>query len=224
MSFLKSCLETLLKPAEDPRQSAAYTYDRQRILLVKVRSLLTDIENARQQLTEKTAVLTTTIAELENQTTVALTAGHEDLARRQLQRQQLATVEQQIIQTRISELDQEQQRLHLVKQRLVTQIETYLARREEIMARYNNAESQVKLNRALQSIFRDLADSDQIVELAEARTEQMEARASLLDEDIEQTLWLKTAVALNATEGTVTAPDLSQMVESELARLKKQTG
>lgn len=224
MSFLKSCLETLLKPAEDPRQSAAYTYERQRKLLVKVRGLLADIEKTRQQLTEKTAVLTPIINELEIQAMSALTEDHENLARQKLQQQQIALIEQQMLQTRINELDHEAQRLMLVKTRLVTQIETYLARREEIMARYNNAESQVKLNRALQSIFRDLADSDQIVELAETRTEQMEARASLLDHDIERVHWANTTSSPNIANAMTLSEDINQLVESKLAQLQKQTG
>lgn len=221
MSFLKSCLDTLLKPAEDPRQSAAYTYERQRVLLVKVRNLLTDIENARQQLTEKTAVLTTTIDELEAQAKVALENGNENLARQKLQQQQLVLVEQQMQHTRMSELDQEAQRLLLVKHRLVSQIEIYLARREELLARYSNAESQVKLNKDLQSIFRDLADSDQIVEMAEVRTERMEARASLLDEDIEHIYWPNLTTPLNSTKAPTLPTELNQAAENKLAQLKK---
>jgi len=220
MSFLKSCLETLLKPADDPRQSAAYTYERQRVLLVKVRGLLVDIENARQQHSDKTAVLTLTINELETHATTALKNGREHVARQKLQQQQLAITEQQMQQTRMSDLDREAQRLLLVKQRLVSQIETYLARREELLARYSNAESQVQLNKALQTIFRDLADTDQIVERAETRTEQMEARASLLNEDIEHVYWPTETVAFNLATETALSPSLNLAVESKLAQLK----
>lgn len=221
MSFLKSCLETLFKPAEDPRQSAAYTYERQRVLLVKVRNLLTDIESARQQLAEKTAVLTLTIDTLESHARTALENGREDIARQKLQQQQLAITEQQMQKNRINELDREAQRLLLVKQRLVSQIETYLTRREELLARYSNAESQVQLNKALQTIFRDLADTDQIVELAETRTEQMEARASLLDEDIEHVYWPTDTAALNLAKETTLSPSINLAVETKLAQLKE---
>ena len=223
MSFLKSCLNTLLKPAEDPRQSAAYTYERQRVLLVKVRNLLTDIENTRQQLIEKTAVLTITIDTLESQAQTALENGREDIARQKLQQQHLAITEQQMQQTRIHDLDRESERLLLVKQRLVSQIETYLARREELLARYSNAESQVQLNKALQTIFRDLADTDQIVELAETRTEQMEARASLLDEDIEHIYWPIETVSLKLAKETALSPRLNLAVETKLAQLKENS-
>ena len=222
MSFLKSCLETLLKPAEDPRETAAYTYERQRDLLVKVRSLLTDIEKVRQQLSEKTAVLTATIDELETEATAALKNGREDLARQKLQQQQLAFTERDMLQTRINELDREAQRLLLVKHKLIHQIETYLARREELLARYNNAESQVKLNKALQSIFRDLADTDQIVDLAEARTEQMEARASLLDEDIDHIYWPEPSRSSLSIQEQPLPPEFNQDVEAKLKRLKEQ--
>jgi len=208
-------MNVLLKPAEDPRKDVAYTYERQRLLLVKVRRLLADIEKARQRLVEKTAVLTITIGTLETESKAYLLEDREELARQKLRRQQLTIIERQMIQTRINELGQEEQRLLPIKQRLVAQIEAYLARREALQARYSSAESQVKLSKELQTIFRDLDRTDYGVELAEERTAKMEAHASLLDQNIEQSLWLNTA------ENITTTTDLDQMVEASLVRLRR---
>ncbi|MCP4357115.1 MAG: hypothetical protein GY796_03740 [Chloroflexi bacterium] len=222
MSFLKSCFQTLLKPAADPRQSAAYTDERQREMLVKVRRLLADIEKARQQLTEKTVMLAATMDTLEKQARTDLANGREDLGRRRLQQRQIAAIEQQTIQSQMSELDQETQRLLLVEQRMVTHIKTYVARREALLARYSSAESQVELNKALHKLFRDLVDLDQSIDLAETETDQMEARASLLDEDVENVLWLNPPAAVNLTAETGNHIGLNWIVEAELARLKEQ--
>jgi phage shock protein A len=222
MSFLKSCLDTLLKPAADPRQGAVYTDERQRAMLLKVRSLLADIDSTRQQHTRKTAVLAATIAQLEKQARADLANGREDLARRRLQQQQMISLEQQQIQIQIGELDQEEERLRLAEHRLLTHIEAYIARREALLARYSSAETQVQLNMGLQKLFRDLASLEDIIELAETQTDQMETRASLLDADVENELWCHTAVTLNPLLQISPNLDLQQQVEVELRRLKEQ--
>lgn len=222
MSFLKSCLNSLLKPAEDPRQGAVYTDERQRAMLVKVRGLLADISQTRQQLQAKTAQLTTTIAALERQVRQDLSHGRDDVARRRLQRQQIMKLEHQMLQAQLGNLDLEEQRLLLAEQRLVTHIEAYVARREAIKARYSSAESQMQLNKGLQKVFRDLADLEQIIDLAEWQTDQMEAHASVLDEDIENDLWLQTTAGANPLAELANSVDLNEMVAAELARLKEE--
>lgn len=222
MSFLKSCLNAIMKPAEDPRQNAAYTFDRQRVLLVKVRALLADIGKARQRLTGKAARLESSLPQLEAQAQQALEANREDVARLTLQRRQISLIEQQTVLAQINELDQEEQRLLLVEHRLVTQIEAYLARQEALTSRYSAAESQVQLNKALQKVFRDLTDLDQIIDAAEARTDEMEARATWLDEAFADEQLTGTAVAPGSTLQAFADLDLTQAVEDELARLKAQ--
>lgn len=222
MSFLKSCFNTLLKPAADPRQGAVYSEERQRTMLLKVRSLRADIGNTRQQHTRKTAVLATTMTQLETQARADLANGRDDLARQRLQQQQMLALEQHMIQTQIGELDREEQRLRLAEHRLVTHIEATLARQEVLMARYTSAESQVQLNKGLQKLFRDLDSLEHIIELAETQTDQLEARASLLDEDVENELWLNTAVTPHPIKDINYNKDLNQRVEVELRRLKEQ--
>ncbi len=225
MSFLKSALNALLKPADDPRQSTAYTYERQRALLLKVRSLLVDMSAARQRLTRKTAVLEPTITDLEEQARQALLAGREDVARLALQRQQMTAIEHDMIGSQLDEMQQEEQRLLLVEHRLVSQIEAYMARREHLDTRFSAAESQVRLNKAMQKVFQDLADLDLMIETAAARTDQMEARASWLNEMVEDGRVLRTAVPTDALlNDPVTAVDLDTAVAEQLARLKRQVG
>lgn len=222
MSILKSCVNALLKPAEDPRQSAAYTDERQRAMLVKVRGLLAEIQQTRQQLTKKTAVLATNMNRLEQQARSDLLNGREDIAKKRIQRQQMIIMEQQMIQTQISELDLEEQRLLLAEHRLVTHIEAYVARKEALQARYNSAESQVRLNKGLQKLFRDLADLEQIIELAETQTDQMEAHASLLDDGLQNDLLLNPTTNQNPWAETRNPLDLDRLVDAELQRLKSQ--
>lgn len=222
MSFLKSCLNAIMKPAADPRPSAAYTFDRQRALLARVRTLLADIEKARPRLTEKEALVAASLPPLQAQARRALQANREDVARLALQRHHISRIEQRTLQAQIAGLDQEEQRLLLVEHRLVTQIEVYLARQEALASRYNAAESQVQLNKALQKVFRDLTDLDRIIDAAEARTDEMEARATWLEDAFadEQI----TAVAAGTPLQTLANLDLNQAVEDELARLKAQLG
>ena len=152
---------------------------------------------------------------METETKAHLLESREEAARQKLRQQQLSIIERHMIQSRINELGQEEQRLLPIKQRLIAQIEAYLARREALQTRYSSAESQVKLSKELQTIFRDLDRPNHTIELAEERTEKMEAHASVLDQNIEQSLWL------NTDENITTSADLNQMVETKLAQFKE---
>jgi phage shock protein A len=170
-------LNDLLKPAEDPRQAFIYTYKRQKELMSKVQGILIEITFTRQRLEAKTADLRTRLPYLEQQARHALQNGQENQARLALQQQQMVTVELQTLEQQMQEVAQEQQRVSLVEQQLASQIEAFYARQEAIATRYNNAESQVQINKAIKSVFQDLAHLEQALEQAEQKTSSMEARA-----------------------------------------------
>lgn len=217
MSFLKSRLQKLLQPAEDPRQSAHYTDERQREMLVKIRMLLVDIEQSRQQLTAKTAVLAQKMDRLEAQACKSLKNGREDLARRCLQQQHKLSAEQQAIQAQIQAYDQKEQKLRQAEYRLLTQIEAYLSRCQALQRRQQQSQSQVVLNKGLKKLFAELSALDDLIELAETETDTLEARASILSDDVETRLLLipigTVDVASSATE---------QQIDLELTRLRAQ--
>jgi phage shock protein A len=205
----------LLKPADDPRQTAAYLPQRQHDLLRQVQVALADMAHIRDKLAAKTAVMHSRLCPLEEQARQALHQGQEENARLLLRRRQITTIELQTIAAQLDTITQKEQRLLAVEQHLIAQIEAYVARQEEMAARYHTAVSQTQVNKAIQDIFRDLGELGQTIADAEAHTEVTEARADWLDASLADELWMGTAVPLNGEyRGVETA------VEAELARLK----
>ena len=219
MSFLKSRLQKLLQPAADPRESKVYTDERQREMLVRVRTLLRDVDQSRQQVMAKTAVLAKKIDKLELHTVDSLKNGREDLARHSLQQQHQLAAEQQALQAQIGAYDQKEQKLRQAERRLVIHIETYLARRDALQKRHQHSQSQLMLNKGLKKLFDELSDLDEWIDVAETETDYLEARASILDDVVETKLLL---------DPLVTSPNMpehvnnEQAIETELARLKAE--
>lgn len=221
--LLKVWLNTLLSPAEDPRQTFAYAYQRQRELLVKVQQALTDLATSKERLANKTVEVQKKLPQLEEQARRSLIANREDLARLALQRRQVAAMELKTLEAQVHEVEQEEQRLSLVEQRLSTQIEAFFARQEVIAARYSAAEAQVRVNEALGGVSQELADLGRALEKAEQTTEHMQARASALDELVEAGI-LETPglTSGDAVERELAQVDVAQAVEKQLAALKSQ--
>lgn len=218
-SWLKKGWEVLLKPAEDPRQTAAYLPQRQHDLLRNVQAALADIAQMREKLVTKTAVMQSRLPALEREAQLALSNGQEERARLALRRRQVTAIELEAITSQLQAIAQKEQRLLAVEQHLIAQIEAYVARQEAIAARYQTAVSQSQVNKAIQDIFRDLADLGQAIDAAEAHTDHLEARADWLDGALRDELLMGTAVPLNGEY-----VGLETAVEAELARLKTVIG
>lgn len=218
-SWLKKGLDALLKPAEDPRQTAAYLPQRQHELLRNVQIALADIVSMREKLVAKTAVMQSRIPALEREARTALRSGQEEKARLSLRRRQITAIELQAITSQLQTITHKEQRLLTVEQHLLAQIEAYVARQEAMAARYQTAVSQSQVNKAIQDIFRDLADLGQAIEAAEAHTDHLEARTDWLDTALRDELWAGTAVPL-----TGDYVGLETAVEAELSRLKTVIG
>ncbi|NJN55215.1 MAG: hypothetical protein HC804_10925 [Anaerolineae bacterium] len=211
-SWFKKGLDSLLKPAEDPRQTVAYLPQRQQELLRNVQMALADIAQIRQKLVAKMTVLQSRLPVLEEQAHRALHQGQEDKARLLLHRRQVTTVELQTLNGQLQTIIQKEQRLLTVEQHLITQIETFVARQEEMEARYHTAVSQSQVHKAIQDLFRDLEELGQAIAETEAHTEHVEARAEWLDVAFADELLLGDAL------------ELETAVDAEMARLKAVIG
>ncbi len=209
--------------AEDPRQTFAPAYQRQGELLQKVQQALVDIGTAKDRLESKTAEVGGKLPQLEEQARRALIAEREDLARLALQRRQIAVVELEVLEGQVREVQQEEQRLSMVEQRLATQIEAFYARQEVIAARYTAAEAQVRIGESLSGISDELDDLGRALERAEEKTEHMQARASAIDRLVETGV-LETP---GLPAGDPVAHELGQLegeqdVEAQLAALSRE--
>ncbi|HVO69523.1 MAG TPA: PspA/IM30 family protein [Aggregatilineaceae bacterium] len=223
LAQLRRGLDSLLEPAEDPRQAFAYTYQRQRQLLEQVRNALAGLTASKNHLEAKAAAVRDKLPQLERQARQALLDGREDLARLSLRWHQIAAIELQTLEQQVRDVQQERDRLALTEQRLATQIETFFARQEIITARYSAAEAQVHINEALGGVSQELSDLGRALQKTEQKTETMQARASAIDRLIEEgVLEVPGMSHVDTTADALGQFDVTQAVEDRLETLKRE--
>lgn len=221
---VKKSMDSLLSPAEDPRQTHASTFEKQRGLLLKVQTALQEVGRAKSRLEAKAADTRAKLPQLEELARQALRENREDLARLRLQRRQLAGIELQGLERQLLEIEREEHRLSLAEQRLSSQLAAFYTRRELIAARYSAAEAQVHIGEALSGVSGELAELSQAMAQAEQKSAQMQARAAAIDRLVnEGFLEIPAAVDLASGDDRL-AGDALIDVEDQLAALKAEIG
>jgi phage shock protein A len=221
---VKAKLSKLLDRAENPAETLDYSYERQLELLQNVKRGIADVVTAKKRLELQETQLQQSIVKLEEQARQAVAAGREDLARQALERksglqQQLQSLDQQA-----TGLEQQQEKLVASEKALSAKVEAFRTQKETIKAQYSAAEAQVRIGEAATGIGEQMADTGLAIQRAKDKTEQMQARASAIDE-------LTTSGALEDFTSDQTQLDRElgalaskSQVDDELAKLKSEVG
>lgn len=220
---LKVWLHTFTAPADDPRQTFANAYGRQRELLLDVQRALVDIAATKRRLETKVGEVQAKLPQLQDRARHALVDGREDVARLALQRRKIAQIELQTLEGQVQEVAHEEQRLSLTEHRLSTQIEAFHARQELIAARYSAAEAQVRIQEAFSGVSQELSELGRALEQAEEKSEQMQARAAAIDRLVEDGILDTPALpAGNSVQHQFAQLEIASDVEEQLAALRKE--
>ena len=223
-TVFKSKMNKVLNKVEDPRETLDYSYERQLELLQNVKRGVAEVATSKKRLQLQRAKLMQNIDKLEQQAKDSITANREDLARLALERK--AALQQQVdgIDREIAELEQQQEKLIEAEKRLSTKVEIFRTRKESIKAQYSAAEAQVKINESVTGISEEMADVGLAVERAENKTEDMKARAQAIDELMEAGTLQDLSGGRDQIDRELAKISAQTSVESELARLKAETG
>jgi phage shock protein A len=224
-TVVKAKLSKLLDRAEDPTETLDYSYEQQLRLLQDVKRGVVDVTTSKKRLKMQTTQLEESLVKLETQARDALAAGREDLARAALERKALVQQQLQSLDQQVEGLVQQQEKLVQSEKQLQAKIEAFRSQKEVIKAQYSAAEAQVRIGEAATGIGEQMADTGLAIQRARDKTEQMQARASAVEELVE-------AGALeDFTSGGQTQLDreLAQIqagnqVDQELAKLKAEVG
>src|SRR5213595_2350555 len=222
-TVVKAKMSKLLDRAEDPAETLDYSYEKQLELLQNVKRGIADVVTAKKRLELQETQLQQSIVKLESQAREALAAGREDLARQALERksglQQLQCLDQHA-----QQLEQQQEKLVASEKALSAKVEAFRTQKETIKAQYSAAEAQVKIGEAATGIGEQMADTGLAIQRAKDKTEQMQARASAIDE-------LTTSGALEDFTSDQTELDRElgalaskSQVDDELAKMKAEVG
>lgn len=218
--FLKVKTSAALDRVEDPIQVVEYALEQQQAVLRKVRLGLVEVTTSRCQLEQQAEKQRAKVPQMEDQARRALLAGREDLARIALERKQTALAEMERMGGQLAEVSEQERRLSASERQLTARVEEFRTRREVIIAAYNAAEAQLRVNEALSGVSGELAELSMAVGRAEEKTERMRARASAIDA-------LISTGDLPAAGGDLVERELrriaaTQAIDDDMAALKAQ--
>jgi phage shock protein A len=222
--IIRAKFNALLNRAENPSETLDYSYEKQLTSLQNVKRGVADVVTAKKRLELQTQQLEQNVVKLDTQARQAVAAGREDLARQALERKSAIQQQLQDLDTQVKQLADQQQKLVDSQKQLEAKVEQFRSQKEVIKAQYSAAEAQVRIGEAATGIGRDMDNTGLAIQRAKDKTEQMQARASAIDE-------LVTAGDLQelGSDKTQLDRELSQLasqqqVDKELEQLKTEVG
>src|SRR5215467_10187118 len=194
-TIIKAKFSKMLDRAENPNETLDYSYEEQLKQLQNVKRGIADVTTAKKRLELQYTSMQQQVDKLDGQARQALQANREDLAREALARKAAVQGQLDSIMQQGQQLEAQQQKLIEGEKTLQTKVESFRTQKEVIKAQYSAAEAQVRISEAASGIGDDMADVGRAVERAKDKTQQMQARASAVDE-------LTAAGALTDLTGT----------------------
>src|SRR5213083_2456374 len=222
--IIRAKFSALLNRAENPQETLDYSYEKQLESLQNVKRGIADVVTAKKRLQLQTQQLEQNVVKLETQARQALAANREDLARAALERKSGMQQQLQQLDGQVQQLEDQQQKLVANEQALSAKIEQFRSQKEVIKAQYSAAEAQVRIGEAATGIGREMENTGLAIQRAKDKTEQMQARASAIDElvssgDLEELGSTKTQLDRELSQLAS-----QQQVDRELEQLKTEVG
>jgi phage shock protein A len=223
-TVIRAKFSKLLDRAENPTETLDYSYEQMLQQLQNVKRGVADVVTAKKRLELQTTQLEQNVVKLETQARQALGAGREDLARQALERK--AAVQQQLqgLDEQVKQLQGQQEKLVDSQQQLQTRIEAFRSQKEVIKAQYSAAEAQVRIGEAATGIGRGMQDTGLAIERAKEKTEQMQARASAIEELTAAGSLDDFTTSDSQLDRELASISASSQVDSDLERLKREVG
>ncbi len=180
--IFKSKFSKALDKAENPNETLDYSYEQQLQQLQNVKRGIADVTTAKKRLEMQYTTMQQQVDKLDGQARQALQANREDLAREALTRKTAVQEQLQDIMTQGQQLEAQQQKLVEGERTLQAKVESFRTQKEVIKAQYSAAEAQVRIGEAATGIGEHMADVGLAIQRAKDKTDQMQARASAIDE------------------------------------------
>jgi phage shock protein A len=223
-AVIKAKFSKLLDRAEDPSETLDYSYEQQLQLLQNVKRGIADVVTAKKRLQLQTSGLEQSLVKLDTQARQALGAGREDLARMALERKSAAQQQLQGLDQQVTQLEDQQQKLTASEKQLSAKIEAFRSQKEVIKAQYSAAEAQVRIGEAATGIGEQMADTGLAIQRAKDKTEQMQARASAVEELVEAGTLEDFTTGGDQIDRELAQLSSSAQVDSELEKMKAELG
>jgi phage shock protein A len=226
-TLTKAKISHLLDRAEDPAETLDYAYNQQMEDLQKVKQGIVEVVTAKKRLQLQEEQHKQQTDKLDGQARAAMSAGNEDLARAALERKQLIVQETSSLDQQVTDLESQQQQLIDAESKLQTKVEDFRSKKEVIKAQYSASEAQVQISEAATGIGDHMADLGDAMQRALDKTDQMQARASAVEE-LQAAGTFDDLTSLGPPQDDIDK-QLDQLgaksaVDDELAQLKAEVG
>jgi phage shock protein A len=218
-------LNAMLSRAEDPNEALDFAYQKQLEALQQVRRNVADVLTAEKRLELQAAQLRQSVDKLNGQAQQALQQGREDLARLALTRAQTATQQIGGLDQQIAQLKEQEQKLEIMAQKLQAKVEAFRTQKETIKAQYSAAQASTKIGEAVTGLSEQMADVAVMVDRAQEKTSQMQARAQAIDQLVDSGVLDQIgAGSADDIQRQLDTGTASVNVEQQLAQMKAQLG
>jgi phage shock protein A len=224
MTILKAKWSKLLDHAEDPGETLDYSYEEQLRQLQNVKRGIADVTTAKKRLEMQYTSMQQQSDKLDGQARDALKAGREDLAREALARKAAAQAQLDGLMQQGQQLEAQQMKLIEGQKTLQAKVESFRTQKEVIKAQYSAAEAQVRIGEAATGIGEEMADVGLAIQRAKDKTEQMQARASAVEELTASGAFDDFTAQGDDIDRELAALSQGTQVEDDLAKLKAELG
>jgi phage shock protein A len=222
--IVRAKFSAMLNRAENPNETLDYSYERQLESLQNVKRGVADVVTAKKRLEIQTQQLEQNVVKLDTQARQAVAAGREDLARQALERKSGIQQQLQDLDGQVKGLEDQQEKLVANQKQLEARVEQFRSQKEVIKAQYSAAEAQVRINEAATGIGREMDNTGLAIQRAKDKTEQMQARASALDELVQSGDLQELGSDKTQLDRELQQVASQSQVDRELAQLKAEVG
>ena len=219
---VKSKYSKLLNRAENPTETLDYSYEQMLQQLQNVKRGTADVVTSKKRLELQQQKLEQNVVKLETQARQAVAANREDLARQALERKTLAQTQLQDMDGQVKQLEDQQEKLVANEKQLEARIEQFRSQKEVIKAQYSAAEAQVRIGEAATGIGREMENTGLAIQRAKDKTEQMQARASAIDELVSSGDLQELGSDKTQLDRELAQISSASQVDDELAKLKAE--
>ncbi len=171
-----------LDKVEDPNQALDLSYQKLLEQLQQIRRAIADVLTSEKRLEGQKAALQAQAEKLQNQARQALALGQEDLARTALQRAEVVKSQLESLDPQIEQLKNQEAQLELAGQKLQAKVEAFRTQRETMKAQYTAAKASAQAIEGISGISEHMADVSLMLERAQDKISQMQARAAAVGE------------------------------------------
>jgi len=222
--IIRAKFSALLNRTENPQETLDYSYERQLESLQNVKRGVADVVTAKKRLELQTQQLEQSVVKLDTQARQAVAAGREDLARQALERKSGIQQQLQDLDAQVKQLADQQEKLVANEKQLEARIEEFRSTKEVIKAQYSAAEAQVRIGEAATGIGRDMENTGLAIQRAKDKTDEMQARASALDELVSSGDLQEVGSDKTQLDRELAQVASQSQVDHELEQLKAEVG